>query len=108
MNSHLPKPFTISLIIFLLAATFSAWGRTPPAREWCGVIERIDHQAKTLAVRSDKESKTFELMWRDRSQFIRNSKFDSPTTLKEGSKVCVFYRAPIFGKPFATRVIWTE
>ena len=87
-------------LFFTFASTAPA--RTPPSREWCGVIESIDHQTKTLAVASKKQSKTLELIWRDRTQFIRNSKFDSPRALKPGDKVCVWYRAPIFGKPFTT------
>ena len=102
------KSVLLAAVLFVLAASSPVSARTPPAREWCGVIERINHQAKTLAVRSDKESKTLELIWRDNTRFIRNSKFDSPVALKQGTKVCVFYRAPIFGKPFATKVVWVD
>lgn len=103
VNPSILAAFLITLF-FTFASTASA--RTPPSREWSGVMERIDHDAKTLAVHSEKKSRTFELIWRDRTQFIHSSKFTSLAALKPGTKVCVFYRAPVFGKPFATRVIW--
>ena len=83
-----------------------AWARPPRAREQCGVLDRIDRETRALTVRRTKEGKPLEVIWTNQTKFIGNWKFDSSSSLKEGSHVCVYYRSPFFGKPFVTKVVW--
>ena len=93
------------LVVFCLASS-KACARPPRAREFCGVLECIDQQNEALTIRPAKGGKPLEVIWKKDTQLIHNWKFDSAASLKDGGKVCLYYRSPIFGRPFATRVVW--
>jgi hypothetical protein len=42
------------------------------------------------------------------TRFIKGWKFTNDTALKMGLRACVYYLSPFFGKPFVTKVVWTN
>jgi hypothetical protein len=46
--------------------------------------------------------------WKPGTSFVRGGEFDRADSLKEGARVCVYYRSPFFGRPFVTKVVWPE
>lgn len=94
-------------VLFCLSAT-DTWARPPRARELCGIIEAIDAQTHTLTVQSPKRDQPLTVVWKRDTKFLRNWKSTDSAALKEGQRVCVYYRSPFFGKPLVTKVAWTN
>ena len=92
----------------LCLSSADAWARPPRARESCGVIQAIDPQTHTLTVQSPKRDQPLTVVWKRDTKFIHNWKFTDSAALKEGLRACVYYRSPIFGKPFVTKVVWVN
>lgn len=104
------KTQMISILVLSIMAltTFDSSARPPRPRHKCGVIENINHENQTLKLKLVDEEKTLEFVLKKRTVVIRNSTFDTVTSLKKGMHVCVYYRSPFFGKPFLTRIIWND
>ena len=92
----------------LLLSAAESQARPPRARELCGVIQMIDPASHTLTVQSPKRDEPMTLVWKRDARFIKNWKFTEPGSLREGQRACVYYRSPLFGKPFVTKVVWTN
>lgn len=96
----------------LLAGTFAfvpnAKAHTPQARELCGIIQAFDSQAATITIQTSKRDTPVTFAIRRDTRFLKNWKFADGTSLKEGLHACVYYRSPFFGKPFVTKVVWTN
>ncbi len=92
----------------LCLSSMDTWARPPRARELCGIIQAIDAQTHTLTVQSPKRDQPLTVVWKRDTKFIHYWKFTESTTLKEGLRACVYYRSPIFGKPFVTKVVWVN
>lgn len=97
----------IAAVALLLSAA-EGQARPPRARELCGVIQMIDSASHTLTVQSPKRDEPFTVVWKRDTRFIKNWKFTESAALKEGLRACVYYRSPIFGKPFVTKVVWVN
>ncbi len=91
---------------FLCLSSADTWARRPRARELCGVIQAIDPQTHSLTVQSPKRDQPLAVVWKRDTRFIKNWKFVPADTLKEGTRGCVYYHTPFFGKPFVTKVVW--
>lgn len=106
------KTFVPSLSLLVLtalgltAATSSA--RPPRAREACGVLQNLNGGAHRLVLLPNGSGKPLEVDWKPDTSFVRGSEFDRADSLKEGARVCVYYRSPFFGRPFVTKVVWQE
>ena len=97
----------------LVAVSFIAAGPSAAAmprlsRERCGVIERIDRETRTLVIRLETGKEPLEVVWKKRTKFVRNGKFEFAALPEKGRHVCVRYRSPFFGDKFATRVFWNN
>ena len=107
LKSFVPS---LSLLVFtalcLTASTSSA--RPPHARELCGVLQNVDGGAHRLALLPTGSGKPLVVDWKPDTSFIRGGEFDRADSLKEGARVCVYYRSPFFGRPFVTKVVWQE
>ncbi len=88
----------------LTAITSSA--RPPRARELCGVLQNVDGGMHRLALLPNGGGKPLEVDWKPDTSFVQGSEFDRADSLKEGARVCVYYRSPFFGRPFVTKVVW--
>ena len=102
--SSLKTAITAALLCLSIA---DSWARPPRARELCGVVEKIDRDTQTLTVLSGKGD-PLNAVWKRDTKFIDNWKFTDSGSLKEGRRACVYYHSPFFGKPFVTKVIWTN
>lgn len=96
----------LAVTVLLCQSGVDSWARPPRARELCGVIQAIDPQTHTLTVQSPKRDQPLAVVWKRNTKFIHDWKFTESAALKEGLRACVYYRSPIFGKPFVTKVVW--
>lgn len=92
----------------LCLSSADSWAKPPRARELCGVIQTINPHSRTLTIQSPKRDQPFTFAVKDYTRFIKNWKFTDSGSLKEGQRACVYYRSPLFGKPFVTKVVWTQ
>lgn len=86
----------------------SAEARPPRARELCGVVQVFDPQTLTVTIQSPKGNQPAAFAVQGDTKFIKDSKFTDSASLKEGMRACVYYRSPFFGKPFVTKIVWTN
>lgn len=98
----------LMLSALCFATTTTSWARPPRAREACGVLKSIDRDARTLALVPEKGHRPLVVVWKTDTEFVKNQKFESADALKEGARACVYYRSPLFGKRFVTKVVWVN
>lgn len=98
----------LAAIALVLLSCADSWARPPRAREVCGVVQKIDRETQTLTVVSEKKAGPLNVVWKRDTKFIHNWRFTDPGSLKEDLRACVYYRSPFFGKPFVTKVVWTN
>jgi hypothetical protein len=103
-----PISKTIGTLLFVACCFVNStlFAHTPHAREAHGVIQSIDYQKQTLTVAYAKGRGPQKLIWRSDTEFLQDLTPVSATELKEGAQVTIYYHAPFFGKPFATKVVW--
>jgi hypothetical protein len=105
-KSSLPKiAFATAMLLGLSGVDSSA--RPPRARELCGVIQAIDPQTHTLTIESPKRAEPLTVVLKRETKFIKNWKFTEQDSLAVGQHACIYYRSPMFGRPFVTKVVWT-
>lgn len=91
--------------LFFLTAP-NSWARQTSSRLAEGVIEKVDQETHTLTIKSLEDSKIQVFVWNDRTKFLKNNKLTDPAALKVGTIVDYWYRAPLFGEQFVTKVTW--
>ena len=106
-KSRVTKAVLTSVALLCLSGA-DAWAHAPRARELCGVIQTIDRKNRTLIVQSPKRDRPLKVVWRRDTDFIQDGKLVSADTLKAETRGCVYYHSPFFGKPFVTKVVWTD
>jgi hypothetical protein len=110
MKLRKPLPQTVLGVLLLIMAILMppprAWALTPRARERECIIQSIDLERHALTLRCGKDAETLELVWIQRTKFLKNWKFSDAASLKEGQAVVVYYHSPFFGKKFAIKVVW--
>jgi hypothetical protein len=100
--------YSVLLLVGALLTPHNAEARPPRARELCGVIRAIDPQTRTLTIQSSKRESSAAFAVKGDTRFIKGWKFTNDTALKMGLRACVYYLSPFFGKPFVTKVVWTN
>jgi hypothetical protein len=105
MKSKFFTPAIAAVALLLSAAESQA--RPPRARELCGVVQAIDPQTHTLTIESPNRDKPLTVVLKQETKFIMNWKFTEQGSLAKGQRACIYYRSPLFGKPFVTKVVWT-
>ena len=106
MNSNSLR-LAFATVMLLCLSGVDSWGCPPRARELCGVIQAIDPQTHTLTIESPKRDKPLTVVLKRETKFIKNWKFTEQDSLAEGQHACIYYRSPLFGRPFVTKVVWT-
>lgn len=101
----------VTLSCLLIASAILATGTVSFAmprlvREAEGVVERIDHKARTMTLRLPDRSQPEEFTWRPTSRFIQDRLSVASTNLHIGTSVNIRYRMPFFGKPYVTHIFW--
>ena len=106
--SSIPKIIGTLLLIACCFANFNVFAHAPLAREAHGVIQSIDYQKQILTLTYAQAPGPQKLIWKSNTQFMRDLKTVSATELKVGMDVTIYYHSPFFGKPYATKVVWTN
>ncbi|MDQ6632363.1 MAG: hypothetical protein M3Y82_11525 [Verrucomicrobiota bacterium] len=96
---------------FLLSACFfaatDASASSIHSREISVIIEAIDRHAHALSLIYEQGRGPQKVIWNKKTDFVCNGKFVTDAKLKEGTRAIIYYRSPFFGKPFATKIVWT-
>jgi len=100
--------FSALLLADTLLTPQNAEARPPRARELCGVVQTIDPQTHTLMIQSPKRDAPATFAVKRDAKFIKDWKFTDAVSLKAGLQACVYYHSPFFGKPFVTKIVWTN
>ncbi len=108
-NARLPMRGIICTLLLSMCcfAGTSASARTIRAREVHVVVQSIDRRAKTLTLMYDQGHGQRKLIWNADTKFLCDWRCVSSDELKEGARATIYYRSPLFGKPFATKVVWS-
>jgi hypothetical protein len=80
----------------------------PLGRESDGLIQSVDRKDKILTIRIEGESRLQSFEWNKETRFVQDQKFTTSDRLKAGAAVRIRYHAPIFGKPYLTRVLFLK
>ena len=106
---HVSISKVIGMLLFLTCCftNFNAFAHTPHACEIHGVIQSIDYQKRTLTLSQTEEHDPRKVIWKSNTQFLLDSRNVNATKLVIGTHVTIYYHAPFFGKPFATKIIWS-
>ncbi len=107
-QSSMPKTISMLLLMACCLFSFNASAHTSRAREIRAVVQSIDYQKSILTLTYAQKEGPWELIWKPHTQFLRNLKPTSVTELKTGTQIVVYYHSPFFGKPFATKVVWSD
>jgi hypothetical protein len=106
--SSIPKFIGTLLLVACCFASSSVFAHTPHARVAHGVIQSIDYQKQIMTLTYVQERGPQKLIWRSDTQFLCELKPVSVTELIKGAQVTIEYHSPFFGKPYATKVVWTN
>ena len=106
-HSPIPKIIGTLLLFACCFANSRAFAHPPHAREVHNVIQSIDYQKRILTLICAQEHGPKKLIWKPDTQFLRDLKPVPATELREGTHVTIYYHSPFFGKPYATKVVWT-
>jgi hypothetical protein len=106
--SSIPKIIGTLLLLACCFANSTVFAHTPHAREAHGVIQSIDYQKRILMLTYAQERGPQKLIWKSDTQFMCDLKPVSATELKEGTHITIYYHSPFFGKPYATKVAWSN
>lgn len=90
----------IAAITLAAALDLSAMPRT--TRRTCGEVVDFDPATRTLTIAHPGDAVT-KLVVKDDARVIKDGKFTTEP-VEKGDRVCLWYRAPIFGPKAATRV----
>lgn len=107
------NPVRVKLSIFVVVTLFllsctETWARPPRAKEACGTCKKIDYETNALTLSREKGGEPLSVVLKRDTKFMHNWKFTNSASWPEGLRACVYYRSPFFGKPFVTKVVWTD
>ena len=104
MNNMKISVFTLLLGVFLVTGT-QVQAMPRMWRSICGKVDRIYPEEKTaILITEDKKKKVMLITWNKRTRAYRNGAPVDKVEFKEGEQLCLHYRAPLFGKRWATKV----
>lgn len=81
---------------------------SPRSRPAEGLLVSLDLVDRSLWFQPVGHDRPVELALTRQTRFLRNQTPVAADGLKPGVKVIVHYRSPFFGKPFITKVTWSE
>lgn len=91
-----------------LLIAWPAHAHTTPSRPASGVVESLDAATRTMVFASATGHAPHQLAVTRQTKFIHNLKFAAADEVKPGTKAAIYYRVPFFGKPFVTKVVWSN
>ena len=97
----------IPLLTAMFLITLHAEAHLPRAREAEAVINTINCVKRTLTLNYPQGHGPQTVIWNSDTEFFRNGKTVSATELKQGTQITIYYLSPIWGEPFAIKIIWS-
>jgi hypothetical protein len=94
-----------ALCAALIAAPSQGSARRPQARVESATIQTVDQNACVLRVQRYGNAIPLTLAWNSRTIFVEGARVVTSATLTKGTPVKVWYRTPLFGKRFATKIV---
>lgn len=76
----------------VLLASSSTWALTPSQHAFRGIIESIDHKARTLTLLPANGGKSLVFVWKDSTRFEQGSNRICSGALEPGQTVSFYYR----------------
>jgi hypothetical protein len=102
------RSLTVLLVVSALFAAWPAAAHTTLSRSASGVVESLDASTRTLLFTPAKGQVPRQLVVTRQTKFIHDWQFASAGEVKPGTKAVIYYRVPFFGKPFVTKVVWSN
>jgi len=102
------KVIGVALVAAALLVASDAFARPPRSRPVAATVESVSLETRTLTITPAKDKGPSDLTLTRQTKFIHNWKFAPANELKTGAHVTVYYHAPFFGKPFATKIVWVN
>lgn len=102
------KPICGLLLVIALLTAPHAEAHSPRAREVAAIIETINYDKRTLILNYPQGRGPHEVVWNKGTTFLRNGKLVTAAELKERTPATIYYKSPFFGKPFATKIVWSD
>jgi len=102
-------PARRAIVLLSAALAFLPLGAdatVPRARRAEGKVLAVDRQTNTMSVKPPNAKRPLLLRWDKSTRFVHNQQFTNSAALTEGLPVAVFYRSPLFGKLYVTKVLW--
>jgi hypothetical protein len=96
------------LAALLMALAWPAAAHTGLSRPASGVIESLDSGTRTVRFTPATGHAPHELVITRQTKFIHDWQFAAAGEVKPGTKAVIYYRTPFFGKPFITKVVWSN
>lgn len=96
------------LAALLMALAWPAAAHTVLSRPASGVIESLDYGTRTVRFTPATGHAPTQLVVTRQTKFIHDWQFTSAGEVKPGTKAVIYYRTPFFGKPFITKVVWSN
>jgi hypothetical protein len=104
------KTGSLSALLVVLAL-FTAWpaaAHTTRSRPASGVVESLDAAPRTMVFAPAPGQAPRQLVITRQTKFIHDWQFAAAGEVKPGTKAVIYYRVPFFGKPFVTKVVWSN
>jgi len=95
-----------ALVAAALMIASDAFARPPRSRPVAATVESVSLETRTLTVTPARDKGPSDLALTRQTKFIHNWKFAPASELKTGAQATVYYRTPLFGKPFVTKIVW--
>lgn len=109
MKPNTSRKILICLLVimaFLTSQEVSAL--SPRSRPAEGLLVSLNLADRLLCFQPVGHDKPVEFALTRQTRFLRNHTPVTADELKPGAKAVVYYRSPFFGKPFITKVAWSE
>lgn len=105
----MPAKLTPILLLAAVLGTFGGISDTqalpPRSHSEQGVIEVVDPIARVLQLRRPDRSEPLRVIWNMRTRFVAGQHFTNANQLRFGRAAEVWYRTPLFGERFATKIV---
>ena len=98
-------------MLLVVSALLTAWpaaAHTTRSRPASGVVESLDAATRTMVFAPATGTAPHQLVITRQTKFIHDWQFASAGEVKPGTKAVIYYRTPFFGKPFVTKVVWSN
>lgn len=100
--------FSTLLLTLVFLFTQDAAAMAIRSRPLVGTVQAFDEQTRELVFMEEGVSRASDFVVTRRTQYLLDWSSVHASDLKPGTKATVYYRKPLFGKPFITKVTWQK